>query len=198
MSFTTLEIIIGGITICLMVVTQVMYIVDVLKKRVKPSVLSWFGWALLMGVGMLSQYLEEGWQHSQGSIVAATIGCLTIGVVAIATNHFSLKKVDWVILSVGLVCVVLYYLSENAWLTTIYAVVADFIIAIPTLIKVLKQPQSEKSSAWYISLAAWVLTLFISFNHGLLYALFPIYLFSFTFTMVLLMNRKSKLIKAVG
>lgn len=191
-SFNSIEVVIGVVTVCLMVLTQVMYIIDVINKKVTPSVLSWFGWALLMGAGMLSQFIEEGWQHSQGSVVAATIGCLAIGIIALATNHFSLKKVDWAILSIGIVCVILYYVSKNAWLTTIFAIVADFIIAIPTLIKVLKHPQSEKSSAWYISLTAWILTLFISFNHGLLYALFPMYLFSFTFSMVFLMNRKEK------
>ncbi len=175
-----------------MVLTQVKYIIDVIKKKVKPSVLSWLGWALLMGAGMLSQYLEEGWQHSQGSIVSATVGCSAIGLIALFTKHYSLQKIDWAILFAGIICVALYFLSKNAWLTTVYAIAADLIIAIPTLIKVIKDPESEKSSAWYFSLTAWVLTLFISFNHGVLYALFPIYLFSFTFTMVLLMNRKVK------
>lgn len=191
-SFVDIELFIGAITICLMVITQVMYIIDVVKKKVKPSVLSWFGWALLMGAGMLSQFMEEGWQHSQGGIVATTVGCTAIGIIALLKNNYSLKKLDWYIFFAGLICLILYLVSKNAWLTTIYAVTADFVIAIPTIIKVIKDPESEKSSAWYISLTAWVLTLSISFNHGLLYALFPIYLFSFTFSMVLLMNRKVK------
>ena len=191
-SFVDIELFIGAITVCLMLITQVMYIIDVVNKKVKPSVLSWFGWALLMGAGMLSQFIEEGWQHSQGGIVAATVGCAAIGLIALLKNNYSLKKLDWYIFFAGLICLILYLVSKNAWLTTIYAVVADFVIAIPTIIKVIRDPESEKSNAWYISLTAWVLTLSISFNHGLLYALFPIYLFSFTFSMVLLMNRKVK------
>jgi hypothetical protein len=195
MSFDTIEAIIGGITICLMVVTQIMYMMDVIKLRVKPSVLSWFGWALLMGVGMLAQILESGWEYSQLPIIAATFGCVSIGVTALLLKHYSLQKVDWYILAAGLFCLVLYLVSNNAWLTTIYSIVADFVIAIPTLIKVYNDPKSEKSNAWYISFTSWFLTLIICFNHNLLYALFPTYLFMFSVGVIVLMNRKQKVLK---
>jgi hypothetical protein len=192
MSFDTIEAIIGGVAICLMVATQLMYMLDVIKLRIKPSVLSWFGWALLMGVGMLAQIVESGWEYNQLPIIAATIGCVSIGFTALMLKNYCLNKVDWYILAAGLFCLVLYLVTDDAWLTTIYSIVADFIIAIPTLIKVFKHPKSEKSNAWYISFACWGLTLVICFNHNLLYALFPIYLFIFSGGMIVLMNRNSK------
>lgn len=181
-----------------MVVTQVMYVRDVIKKKVKPSVLSWFGWALLMGVGMFSQIVESGLEYSQLGVIVCTFGCIAIGVTALILKNYSLKKIDWYILAAGLFCLVLYAVSNNAWLTTIYSITADFIIAIPTLIKVFANPETEKSKAWYISFVSWSLTLVLCFNHDLLYALFPIYLFTFCSAIIILMNRKSKLIKATA
>lgn len=193
MSTHTIEAIIGMVIIFLMVITQVMYITDVIKKKIVPSLLSWFGWALLMGISLLAQILESGLAYSQFGMITATLGCIVVGIVALVLKNYSLKKIDWYILAAGLFCLVLYLISNNAWLTTIYSILADFIIAIPTLIKVLNNPQSEKSNAWYISFVTWALTLVICFNHNLLYALFPIYLFLFCVAIIVLMNRKQKI-----
>jgi len=192
MSFKTVEVIIGIITICLMVAKQGIYIIDVINKKIVPSLLTWFGWALLMGVSLVAQIIEGGLAYSQFGMITATLGCLAISIIALRLNHYSLKKVDWFILGAGLLCLVLYLVSKNAWLTTIYSVLADLIIAIPMLIKVVKDPESEKTNAWYISFVTWALTLVICFNHDALYAIFPIYLFTFCVLIILLMNRKSK------
>ena len=194
MSFESIEAIIGVIIIGLMMATQVMYISDVIHKKIKPSLLSWFGWALLMGVSLWSQILESGWEYSQFGMITATLGCVAIGVTALILDNYSLKKIDWYILAAGLFCLVLYLISKNAWLTTIYSIIADFIIAIPMLIKVVRDPASEKTNAWYISFTTWALTLVISFNHDVLYALFPIYLFLFCVAIIILMNRKKKVV----
>ena len=192
MSFDAIEAIIGVIIIVLMVITQVMYITDVIKRKIKPSLLSWFGWALLMGVSLVSQIIESGLEYSQFGMITATLGCVAIGVTALLINNYSLKKIDWYILASGLLCLVLYLISKDAWLTTIYSIIADFIIAIPMVIKVIKDPESEKTNAWYISFITWSLTLVICFNHDLLYSLFPIYLFLYCIGVILLMNRKTK------
>ena len=145
MSFETIEIIIGVITVCLMVITQGIYIIDVIKKKIVPSLLTWFGWALLMGVSLVAQISESGLAYSQLGMITATLGCLSISVIALVLNNYSLKKVDWFILAIGLFCLVLYLVSKNAWLTTIYSILADLIIAIPMFTKVIKNPQSEKN-----------------------------------------------------
>lgn len=191
MSFDTLEAVIGVVIIGLMVVTQVMYITDVLKRKITPSLLTWFGWTLLMGVSLIAQIVESGLEYSQFGMITATLGCFAIGVTALVIRNYSLKQMDWYILGAGLLCLVLYLISKNAWLTTIYSIVADFIIAIPMLIKVIKDPESEKTNAWYISFATWTLTLIICFNHDALYAIFPIYLFVYCVMIIVLMNRKT-------
>lgn len=182
------ESLIAGVAAVTMLFSQMLYIKDVFYKKITPSILSWFGWAFLMGVSMLSQIIEGGLQYNQLGILASVAGCSMIGAVGLMRKNYSINKIDWYILLAGLFCLVLYLFSKNPWSTTIYAIIADFIIAIPTLNKVIRNPQSEKTNGWYLSLITWGLTLLISFNGDTLYALFPVYLFSFSVSMCVLMN----------
>ncbi|MCB9223625.1 MAG: hypothetical protein R2780_03330 [Crocinitomicaceae bacterium] len=163
---------------------QLTYFISTLKKRVTPSVLSWYGWAFLMTTLLVAQIAEVGWEWNLLSIAACTVGCIAIGTVALAKKNYSIHKRDWLFLGLGIVCTILYIISKDPWITTIYAVLADLIIGIPTLIKAWVDPKSERSAAWIISLLTWSLTLLISFNHDLLYALFPIYLWIYCAFMV--------------
>ena len=174
-----------------MFLAQVAYFRDILKRRVLPSVLSWFGWALLMGMGFLSVVLSEGWGWSHFGILVASIGCVIIAATALFTKQYSLEKRDWSFLFIGLICVVLYLLTEDALLTTIYAIIADFILAIPTIIKAHKDGSTEKSMAWYLGLATWLISLAICVNQDFIYALFPIYLILFSGMMIYFQSRRA-------
>jgi hypothetical protein len=186
----TFEFVIGIITGGLMVTTQMIYIKDIIQIRVRPSLLSWFGWFLLMGASLWSQIDELGWEWSLMGVMVSVLGCFMIAMISLFKNNFSLKKMDWLVLLCGLVCVGLFIVSKDPVLTTIYAVVADFLIGIPTIIKAYNEPASEKSVAWKIGLLTWTLSLLICFNHDWVMSLFPMYLFIFSFTMVVLQNRK--------
>ena len=184
------EFVIGTITGVLMILTQLIYIKDITSLKVKPSILSWFGWSLLMGASLWSQIYELGWEWSLTGVLVSVIGCLAIALIALMKNNYSLKKIDWLVLICGLVCVGLFILSKDPVLTTIYAVIADLIIGIPTIVKTYKEPASEKSKAWKIGLLTWTLSLLICFNHDWIFSLFPVYLFVFSLTMVGLQYRR--------
>ncbi|MBM77414.1 MAG: hypothetical protein CL846_02930 [Crocinitomicaceae bacterium] len=159
----------------LILIGQLTYLLDVWKKKIKPSILSWYGWALLMMTLLLAQLISIGWDWSLMSIITCTMGCIGIGTVALIKKNFSIYSNDWWFISLGIVCIILYLISNNPWLTTIYAALADLVIGLPTIIKAYKDPLNEKSNAWLISLFSWSLTLIISFNHEFIYAIFPIY-----------------------
>jgi hypothetical protein len=158
---------------------QLVYILNTLKKKVTPSVLSWFGWACLMGTSLVSQVITKGWQWSMTSVLCSTIGCLIIAGVALLSRNFSFRKNDLVFLVVGLACIGIYLLSSDPWVTTIFAILADALLGIPTLRKAFKDPASEKSVAWVLGVISSALALAICFHHDWIYVLFPAYLFLF-------------------
>jgi hypothetical protein len=165
---------------------QLIYLSNTLKKKISPSVLSWIGWACLMGTSLLSQVIGKGWQWSMTGILCSTIGCFAIAMVAFFSRNYSFKKSDLNFLAVGLVCIVIYLLSDDPWVTTVFAVIADAALGIPTIRKAYKDPASEKSVAWILGVISSVLALSICLHHDLIYVLFPGYLFLFNGGMVYL------------
>ena len=165
---------------------QVIYLINTLTRKIRPSVLSWLGWAFLMGTSLFSQSVAKGWQWSMTGILCSTIGCLTIAAVAFFSRNFSFRKSDLVFLFVGLVCVGIYLLSNDPWVTTVFAVVADAALAIPTIQKAIREPATERSPAWLLGVISSALALVICIHHDLIYVLFPGYLFVFNGGMVVL------------
>lgn len=165
---------------------QFTYFIDVWKKRINPSILSWFGWALLMSTLLVAQLVSVGWDWSLMSVITCTLGCIAIGTASLIKKNYNLSRIDWLYILLGIFCIVLYLISNDPWLTTIFATLADMIIGLPTIVKSYKDPINEKSKAWLISLLSWSLTLSISFNHDLMYAIFPIYVWLYCITIVFL------------
>jgi hypothetical protein len=169
---------------------QAIYLINTVTRKIRPSVLSWLGWALLMGTTLVSQIVAKGWQWSLTGIVCSTIGCSAIAAVAFFIRNFSFRRTDFVFLIVGLVCVSIYLLSNDPWVTTVFAVVADAALAIPTVQKAIREPATERSPAWLLGVISSALALVICFHHDLIYVLFPGYLFLLNGGMVVLTRRE--------
>jgi hypothetical protein len=165
---------------------QVIYLINTLTRKIRPSVLSWLGWAFLMGTSLFSQSVAKGWQWSMTGILCSTIGCFAIAAVAFFSRNFSFRKSDLIFLVVGLVCVGIYLLSNDPWVTTVFAVVADAALGIPTIRKAIREPASERSPAWLLGVISSALALVICIHHDPIYVLFPGYLFVFNGGMVVL------------
>ncbi|MBS1663850.1 MAG: hypothetical protein JST68_22585 [Bacteroidetes bacterium] len=175
----SLERVIGIIAGIMIGSAQIFYLGNTLRRKITPSILSWLGWAFLMGTSVVSQVVSKGWQWSLTSILCSTAGCVIIVLGAVFVRNFSLLARDWIFLILGLGCLGLYYLSKDAWVTTIFAILADGVLGIPTIVKAWKEPASERSVAWILGAGSSVLALSICFGHDMLYALFPIYLVLF-------------------
>lgn len=178
--------ILGFLAGLLIIIAQATYINQIVKKEVTPSVLSWLGWSLLMGISFIVQLVHYGWNYSLTGLGLATIGCFSICLIAYFTKQYKLAKADWVYLVLGLICILFYVVSKNPLLTTIVAVLADFVLGIPTLISAYKNPESEKSKAWNIGLLSWSISLVICYGEPVIYWIFPVYLFLYNGVMSVL------------
>jgi len=178
------EKIVGVLAAVIISSAQVIYLLNTIRRRIRPSVLSWVGWSFLMGTSVVSQVLAKGWQWSMTSVLSSAVGCLTIGLVALISRNYSLTRSDWKFLGLGALCIGIYVLSGNAWMTTIFAISADALLGIPTILKAVREPELEQSPAWALGVASSALALVICFGHSWIYVLFPAYLFCFNGLMV--------------
>lgn len=165
---------------------QVIYLNNCLRRKITPSVLSWFGWACLMGTSLVSQIVSKGWQWSMTGIASSTVGCLAIAAVAWRSGNFSFRRSDLGFLVAGLGCVGIYLVSDNPWLTTVFAIIADGLLGIPTIVKAYREPALERSAAWLLGVLSSTLALIICIHHDLIYMLFPAYLWLFNGMMAVL------------
>jgi hypothetical protein len=172
---------------------QVVYLINTLTKKVRPSILSWTGWAFLMGTSVLSQVVSKGWQWSMTAVLCSTVGCLTIGITALATRNYSLERKDWQYLVWSALCVGIYLLSGNPWMTTVFAILADAILGVPTVLKAWRDPVSERSWAWVMGFVSSTLALAICVGHDWIYVLFPAYLLLFNGVMACLTRQSDRL-----
>ena len=189
-----MEILLSSIAGLLLVIASVAYIASILnkdpKKRIKPRPLSWIGWALIMGVSLVAQIIKSGFEWSQITIFTSVFFCIFIAVVAFIVKSYLIKPMDWWCIVLGMICLGIYLSTKDALVTTIFAIVADFVVAIPTLHNAYVDPSSEKSSAWTYGVLSWSLTLIVCVGHPWIYALFPMYLFTMNAVFIYLTNRK--------
>ena len=99
--FINIELLVGFFSGFLIAIAQLIYIRNIYSFKVKPSVLSWIGWSILMGVGVFSQIINDGFDWSQAGLLLSTFGCLFIALFSIFINNFSLIKSDWWFLFLG-------------------------------------------------------------------------------------------------
>ncbi len=172
------------------VIAQITLLYDVYKRKISPGLLSWLGWALLMGTSLIAQLLHKGWESSLIGLGLSTIGCTLIFFTAWVLHNYLIKRSDWQFLFLGLLCLVIYLISKDPWLTTGFAILADFIVGIPTLRHAYKNPVSQKTSAWLLGFISWAFSLLLCIGHSWLYALFPIYLFIYNVAMIGLTSKR--------
>jgi hypothetical protein len=175
---------------------QLIYLINGLQKKVTPNVLSWLGWGFLMGTSLVSQVIAKGWQWSMTGILCSTVGCVAIAAVAFFSRNFSFKRSDLIFLLAGLACVGVYLLSDNPWMTTVFAIAADALLGIPTIRKAILHPASERSVAWVLGMVSSTLALVICLNHDMIYILFPAYLLIFNGGMAVLTWRRGVVVAA--
>lgn len=187
-----IEKILGVLAAVIIGSAQVIYVINTIRRRIRPSVLSWVGWSFLMGTSVVSQVLAKGWQWSMTSVLSSAVGCLTIGLVALVSRNYSLARRDWKFLGSGALCICIYVLSGNAWMTTIFAISADGLLGIPTILKAIREPELERSPAWVLGVVSSTLALAICYGHSWIYVLFPAYLFCFNGLMAWLTQLRSQ------
>lgn len=189
-----LELSLSVIAGLLLVAASVAYIVAIVnknpKKRTEPRPLSWIGWTLMMGISLVSQIIKEGFEWNQITILTSIIFCIVIAITAFIVKSYTIKPMDWWCLILGMICIGIYLSTKNALITTVFGIIADFIVAIPTLHNAYIKPESEKSSAWLYGVLSWAITLITCIGYQWLYALFPLYLFIMNSVFMYLTNRK--------
>lgn len=136
------------------------YIVDTLKGKTKPNRVTFLVWGLVPLIAYLAQRSDNSGPQAFFTLVIGVIPLL------ILLASFINKDAYWRVTTFDSICGALAVAAVALWLVTgqgvlaiILSMVADFLAALPTLIKSYKFPQTETPVAYFAETLASILVL---------------------------------------
>lgn len=163
------------ISTVLVVTSTIPYLMDIVKNKTKPRVVSWFNWALLGAIAGAAAWSAGQIPAAVISFASATESLLIVSL-GLYYGDRRVERFD-VACQIGAIIGLILWLVFNSPLTAIIAVTAiDMIAALPTYKHIWQKPFEETLLAFGICSFASVLTLFTITNASLSGLIYPIYI----------------------
>ncbi|MBX4189608.1 hypothetical protein KW785_03405 [Candidatus Parcubacteria bacterium] len=153
------------------------YVKDILHGTTRPNVVSYSLWVFLLIISIWAQ-VSAGTSWSIIFLIGDLVG--TSSVVALCLFGYGYGKygrVEWICTALAILAVVSWQATHEPVLAIIFAIIADLMAAVPTVVKAYKDPWSEIPTAWFMIAAAALLGIASSTIFDLPNLLFPTYLF---------------------
>ena len=176
--------IISIIIVIIQISASLLYIVDTIKGKTKPNRVTYLLWGVLVIAGFASLSVQFSW--SALPVLAGGILPLIIFLCSFVNKnaYWKLKRLDYACGTLAVLALILWWITNDPLLAILFAVLADLLAGIPTLIKIAKYPETETKKAYYLyaiahtlnllTISTWILTEFIT----------PLYLVTFCWLIV--------------
>lgn len=120
------------------------YIVDVVKGKVKPNRVSWFLWAIAPFIAFAAQVKQGVGLESVLAFSAGFIPLLTFLATFINKKSiWKLTKFDFICGGLSLLGIFFWLITKNPNVAILFAILADTLASLPTIIKSWKEPETE-------------------------------------------------------
>lgn len=154
------------------------YLKDTLTGKAKPNKVTWFLWALAPLIAFAAE-IKQG----VGIISLMTFSVGFYPLLIFIASFFS-KKSEWKLGAFDLICgalsilgLVLWFITKEAEVAILFALLADGLAALPTIKKSFYYPETESASAFIGGTIGGGLTLLTLKNFDLAHLGFPLYIF---------------------
>lgn len=144
------------------------YIWQIIRGKVRPARSTWFVWSLILALAILG-YRSSGADDSIWFLVGDFTATLVIFLLSLWRGSGGLTRLDLSCLGIALVSLLLWQTSEIPLFVLWGVLIADAVAALPTVVKSLRDPASEHTSAYtfsslaalcgFLAVAEWNLTL---------------------------------------
>ena len=151
------------------------YIIDTVKGKTKPNVVSWFTWTLIAAIGTFAA-LSEGAVTSAILTGADTLGILAITILALRFGFSRYTFFDAACQVVALIGVGLWLITSEPVIALAIAVAIDFVALMPTLRHAWRLPYEETWSTFALSAFAAGLVVFTVPELSFVALAYPLYL----------------------
>ena len=169
------------------------YLYETIKGTAKPNRITWLLWFIFPMLAFFAQITQGVGIISWVSFVSGFTPLLIF--IASFFNkkaYWKTRPLDYVCFAAAIVGISLWAITDNANLAILFAIIADIFAAAPTLIKCIKQPQTESWIAYGISAVGFGFTILTVQNWTFQESAFIIYLTGVNGIMALFAVRKPK------
>ena len=177
----------GTLSSILVLIGGIPYLQDIHKRKAHPHVLSWLGWAFITALGAFAM-MAEGSTWVVAILFANTALCVSVAGYSLIrkVGVWSTSIYDFVFFGLGILGLVLWQTLGIPVLALICAILADLFFGLPTIFKTYKDPNTETSFVWMMASASGLLSLFAAQNLQFHEIAYPLYLFIYDTTVLLL------------
>lgn len=175
----------------LMVIAILPYLIEVIKKKTRPRVVTWIIWSVLTFTGFLAAILDK--QYSTAILLGlSAVSTLLIVIFGWKLGDKKIERIDKVCLIGAVIGVILWQIFNSAAVAVIAMIVVDLIGGIPTLVHAWKKPNEETWVTFLISTFASFLTLLTISNWKITAFAFPLFLtvMNLLYALVIIIRRR--------
>ena len=150
------------------------YFKKIISGQTKPNLVSWFIWMLGPFLGVFFMLKAGAGFSFLGTLMAGITSFLVVVIALILKNsYWKINTFDIICGIIALISLMLYVFLHNLSISILFAIIADGLAYIPTIIKSWKFPETESSSTYIGGVINNIIALLIIQNW-----IFPIYSFS--------------------
>lgn len=144
----------------LSMVGAVVYIKGILKGQVRPNVVTWGLWATAPLLAFAAQIDEDAGLRAVHTFSTALGPMLIIIAALIKRNAFAkIKRTDYVFGLLSVAGLVLWQITGEGFIAIMFAIAADGFAALPTVLKLYKEPETENGWIFGYGIIAAAITL---------------------------------------
>lgn len=159
----------------LTIVALIPYILDVIKKKTKPNIVSWFTWTLLTSIATAAAFAAGEWEAAILTLANA-VGTFTIVLLGLRNGIAKLSLFD-ILCQLGALGALALWLLLDAPLVAIVGVVfIDFLGVLPTIRHSWRNPEEETWQTFALSTVAPIFTIASLMAYHWENLLYPTYL----------------------
>ncbi len=156
------------------------YARDTFLGKTSPNRVTWFMWALAPLIAFAAQ-ISKGVGLSSMMTFMVGFGPLTIFIASFFNKKsvWKISKFDVICGSLSLGGLVMWLLIREGNVAILFALLADFLAGVPTIIKSFRNPETESSLVFLFGAVSALITLLVLKSWSFEYVAFPLYIFIF-------------------
>jgi hypothetical protein len=168
------------------------YLLDVLKGKTKPRIVSWFIWSVLTGIATAASFVDHQYASAVLTFFASieTLSIVILGL--IKSGDRTLEKLDVYCLVGAVVGLVLWLVFNSPSIAILASIIIDMVGAAPTAKHIWQKPYEETWLTFLLAAIGGLFTVLAATDTRITAIAYPIYLLliNVLFTTIILVRHK--------